>query len=79
MSDQKWWWLSFVSDKGSEGVSIIQAVDLPTAIKKAWQLNANPGGEVAGHTINDINTVPPRYRNRHMDPVAARALAKTVR
>lgn len=51
-----WWWLSFADadrPKGQQalGVAIVKAPHLVLAIKKAWALGINPGGEVMGFIV----------------------------
>lgn len=51
------WWLSFADAEklaGEQflGVAIVEAVDLPSAIKAAWALGCNPGGSVKGFKID---------------------------
>lgn len=49
MSKLPVWWLSFADPErgGGLGVAIVEAEDPRAAIKEAWRLALNPGGEVA--------------------------------
>jgi hypothetical protein len=42
------WWLSFVDDKTSRGVAIVEAPEFLDAVREAHRLEINPGGEVQG-------------------------------
>lgn len=47
----RWWWLSFCDaslPKGSQflGAVLVRARDPRDAIREAWRLQVNPGGEV---------------------------------
>ena len=46
MIPSRYFWLSFAGDKGFLGATIIESSDIKQAIKKAWKLGVNPGGEV---------------------------------
>lgn len=51
------WWLSFADPEkpaGAQflGVAIVEAADLPSAIKAAWALGCNPGGSVKGFPVD---------------------------
>lgn len=53
------WWLSFADAQkpaGEQllGVAIVDAADLPSAIKAAWALGCNPGGQVNGFPVDPI-------------------------
>lgn len=57
----RWWWLSFADParpKGAQfqGVAIVRGEDLRAAIKEAWRLKINPGGEVMGTPL--VQLVP---------------------
>lgn len=63
----KWFWLSFADGtlpRGSQflGAAVVAAHDLPGAIRVAWALGINPGGEVQIAEIE--NLPPPEYRER---------------
>jgi hypothetical protein len=50
----RYWWLSFADarrPKGSQflGAVLLQAYDVTGAIRAAWRLGINPGGEVLAH------------------------------
>ncbi len=47
------WWLSFVDDGRNLGIAIVEAADSAAAIKTAWALGCNPGGEVFTMEIDD--------------------------
>jgi hypothetical protein len=64
-----WFYLSFASaslPKNEQwlGAVIVQADTIADAVKEAWRLGINPGGEVAGAEIE--NLPPERFRNRLM-------------
>jgi len=42
------WYLSFVDKTGFRGGAFIVEADYVEAIRKAWRLGINPGGEVGG-------------------------------
>jgi hypothetical protein len=62
-----WFYLSFADGrlpKGQQwlGAAIVEGTDPRGAIKRAWRLRINPGGEVA---FTEIEHLPPeRFRNR---------------
>jgi hypothetical protein len=47
--DLQWWWLSFVDTDTNSllGACLVQAYDVVTAAKAAWDNGCNPGGQVA--------------------------------
>lgn len=62
------WWLSFCDGdrpKGEQflGVAIVEAGDVVAAVKEAWRLGINPGGEVMILPTNPAKT-PDAIRNR---------------
>lgn len=64
-----WHYLSFVDGrlpKGEQwlGAAIVEGLDITEAVKKAWRLGINPGGEVAGIEIEHVPS--PRFCNRLM-------------
>lgn len=65
------YWLSFCNpdlSAGSQflGVSIVWGTDYPDAISNAWRLKCNPGGEIMGELLPEIEGVeiPIQYINR---------------
>jgi hypothetical protein len=45
----QWWWLSFVEPgKRSLGCCLVEGKDIREALRRAWALGINPGGEVMG-------------------------------
>ena len=50
-------WLSFVGEAGNLGICIIKATDIVEAVRIAYALGCNPGGEVAGWTF-DMDKAP---------------------
>ena len=46
MSDKRIWWLSFSEDEGWLGGCIVHGDNIADAIREAWRLEINPGGEV---------------------------------
>lgn len=42
------WYLSFVKDGHFSGACVVQGDELADAIRTAWRLEINPGGEVLG-------------------------------
>lgn len=66
-----WWYLSFVSDAGFLGATIVEvAGDSETdeasieAVKRAHQLGVNPGGQVLGFKMPEPCACPLEWRNR---------------
>lgn len=57
-----WWWLSFVKDDTFAGVAIVRGDGVITASQRAWELDINPGGQVAGWPLDVIP--PTEWRNR---------------
>jgi len=50
------WWLSFcdpAKPKGEQflGVCLVEAPDYPSAIRRAWRKQCNPGGVIAGFDL----------------------------
>lgn len=41
-----WFYLSFASEEGFLGACYVQGDDLLHAVKRAWVVGANPGGQV---------------------------------
>lgn len=52
------WWLSFVNDSGFAGVTIVEAHTLAGALRRAWEVGANPGGEVGSADLGEPASVP---------------------
>lgn len=49
-----WWWLSFVGkEDGFRGVVIVKGFSIESAIREAWRLEINPGGEVSAFPMPD--------------------------
>ena len=48
-------WLSFASEETGKnlGICVVEALTLDEALKKAWSLKLNPGGTVAGYSMDD--------------------------
>lgn len=65
-----WWWLSFADGekpKGEQflGACLVQGATLPDAIKEAWRLKINPGGEVMSGELGGYPVdVPEKWANR---------------
>ena len=56
------YWLSFV-DRVDDvavnlGVAIVGGTTMNSAVRAAWCLGINPGGEVAGERIPDLRIIP---------------------
>ena len=51
------WWLSFADDDGCRGVCIVDAPDFLLAVVRTKALGINPGGEVWGHEMPDVEGV----------------------
>jgi hypothetical protein len=77
MSETGLWWLSFVdTDKsappeeqvpgggGFLGVVIVEADNPDTAIRRAWELGVNPGGQVQIVGPGPLDAYPPEVLNR---------------
>jgi hypothetical protein len=67
----KLWWLSFCDPelpKGRSflGVIIIEAIGYAHAIKKAWDMKINPGGEVLGFLVGPVQVpkIPREFYDR---------------
>lgn len=74
------YWLSFVGDEGSRGVSIVRATDFVDAIRVAHALSINPGGEVQGFCIPapfDAD-IASGYVDRLIPPDEARLLSASL-
>jgi hypothetical protein len=41
------YWLSFATDEGFRGYTVVEAVDEAGAVARANELGRNPGGEIA--------------------------------
>jgi len=56
------YWLSFVDRIGDVavnlGVAIVAGTTMQNAVRLAWQLQINPGGEVRGEHIPDLRVLP---------------------
>lgn len=46
-------WLSFSKDGKNAGVAIVEGDDMIEAIRRAWELDINPGGQVAGFPMDE--------------------------
>lgn len=42
------WWLSFADHTGFLGATVVEAIDVISAVKEAHRLGTNPGGDVRG-------------------------------
>lgn len=51
------WWLSFADDAGCLGVCIVDAPDFLWAVLRTKALGINPGGEVWGNEMPDVEDV----------------------
>lgn len=60
-------WLSFVNASGFAGACIVEATDFNSAIKRAWDLGINPGGEVASVAIRATDVIHPSWMNALLD------------
>lgn len=63
-----WWWLSFADKRlpgGQQflGAAMVEGATLEEAIRDAWRLKINPGGEVLGMSLQDIEA-PKAWRGR---------------
>lgn len=63
-----WWWLSFADTKKPKGeqflgVAIVRANGAAEAVRIAWKLGINPGGEVA---FQELATPPPLKVRRRL-------------
>lgn len=67
---QKRFWLSFCDVKKPHGphqflgVIVVKAVDTKHALVKTWNLNINPGGEMALYEIPDDLEIKPHLFDR---------------
>ena len=66
-------WLSFVRDSVFTGACIVEAVDLQSAITRAWDLGINPGGEVASVSLLESDIVHPSWMNTLLDKKTIKA------
>jgi hypothetical protein len=62
-SSTPWFWLSF-SDGGFLGANIVQGEDMAAAAARSHLLGINPGGQVVGMPIDDVDKFPAEFRNR---------------
>ena len=75
-----WWWLSFADGDRPKneqflGVAIVQARSLHEAIKAAWALGCNPGGQVMGADVPpEIGPPPEGYAGRLLSRVECEAM-----
>lgn len=79
------WWLSFADPSRPEGsqllgCAIVDAMDGPEAIRAAWVLGINPGGEVdfmelEAEKISMLSFDLGAFKNRLLSPVESRDLA----
>ena len=63
-----WWWLSFADGhrpRGKQflGVVMVSGETIGDAIQEAWRRNINPGGEVQGICLDEVEA-PAAWRNR---------------
>lgn len=52
------WYLSFVDHNKFMGACVVEGDTLQQAIKRAWELHINPGGEVLGIDIQKETNLP---------------------
>lgn len=86
MSSLGLWWLSFAdaartAGEQSLGVAIVEAADMPSAIRVAWALGRNPGGEVQGMWVDPAQAARLSFSlpvGKLLDPAQARDLAERV-
>lgn len=77
--DVRWWWLSFADatrPTGTQclGVSIVRAMSLQEAVKAAWVMDCNPGGEVfGGPALSEDGDPPAEYASRLLTKDEAQA------
>ncbi len=50
------WWLSFASDSGFLGATIVKGAYFTEAVQEAQRLGVNPGGEVQGMPLAKAKT-----------------------
>jgi hypothetical protein len=67
-----WWWLSFADPElpaGRQflGVVIVRGDSIISAVKEAWRLKINPGGQAAGVSLPDDVVPPPEFREKLLD------------
>jgi hypothetical protein len=43
-----WFYLSFADVDGWRGAAIVEGGDMTSAVRRAWDVGCNPGGEVMG-------------------------------
>jgi hypothetical protein len=85
--DQPLWWLSFVDTGKSAppeeqvpggggflGVAIVHADDAIAAVRRAWELGCNPGGQVQIVGPGPPDAYPPETLNRLLTAEEATAL-----
>lgn len=80
------WWLSFADAErpaGEQllGVAIVEGADMATAIKAAWALGCNPGGEVQGMWCDPQQLARLSFQlptGKLLGPAEARELADRV-
>lgn len=75
-----YWWLSFCDaarPKGEQflGACIVEGQSMGDAVRIAWAMDCNPGGEVRGMQIGDHVTVHPSRIGVLMDRAEAEALS----
>ena len=87
MSQTPLWWLSFVDTDKSDppekqvpggggflGVAIVHAEDSVAAVREAWRLKINPGGQVGIYGPIDADYYPPELQNRLLTAEEAKGL-----
>ncbi len=57
VSPEQWWWLSFADASGFLGVAIVRAHGILSAATKARHLGINPGGDVRGYAIPEVERI----------------------
>jgi hypothetical protein len=50
---ETWWWLSFADDNGFRGAAMVRGRGILSAVHEASRLGLNPGGDVAGLSLQD--------------------------
>ena len=83
VTDDAWWWLSFVDpnlDVGHRflGAAIVRGAGMVDAVREAWRLGVNPGGEVAGGPMRPAHVPGWAFRERLLTRAEATEALTTV-
>lgn len=71
VSDSGWWWLSFCDPARAQGdqflgACIVEGRTIPDAVRQAWRVGSNPGGEVMATAVDaaSLSRWGDEWRNR---------------